>query len=114
VIDADVLVDSADMDTTDLSQWLHETYYDDDKPPYFSENDLKAISKVLLILLRFRPSERPSADDIVLEALPGNHQWQSAGRQTRSGIWKWQSRAAEQSIANACNLTAQIGKAYLW
>jgi hypothetical protein len=86
VIDADVLVDPTDMDTTGLSQWLFETYYDDDKTPYFTENDLRAISKVLLNLLRFRPSERPTADDIVLEALLGNHQWQSAGRQTRSGI----------------------------
>lgn len=87
VIDADTSIDTADTEIADLPQWLHETYYDDDKRPYFSENDLEAISKVLLSLLRFHPSERPSADDIVLEALLGNHQWQSAGRQkTRSGI----------------------------
>jgi hypothetical protein len=82
-----MFVDPIDMDTTDLSQWLCETYYDDDKPRYFSENGLEAISKVLLSLLRFRPSERPSADDMVFVSLLGNHQWQSAGRQkTRSGI----------------------------
>lgn len=65
-----MLVDTADMDTTDLSQWLHETYHDDDKQPYFTATDLEAISKILLRLLRFLPSERPSANDILLELLP--------------------------------------------
>jgi serine/threonine-protein kinase SRPK3 len=73
LIFADTPVEAVDLETADLSQWLYETYYDDDKPPYFTENDLKAISKVLQSLLRFRPSERASADDILLESLLGDH-----------------------------------------
>ena len=80
VIDADVLVDPVTLETADLSQWLHEAYYDDGgKPPYFTETDLRAITMVLLRLLRFHPPERPSANHISLEPLLGDHS--SLGRQ---------------------------------
>ena len=69
VADTDMSVDPVNLETSDLSQWLYETYYDDDKKPYFTKTDLRSISKVLLRLLRFRPSERPSASDIILEPL---------------------------------------------
>jgi serine/threonine protein kinase len=81
---ANVSADSAEMETTDLSQWLHETYYGDDKPPYFTETDLLAISKVLLSLFRFRPSERPSARDIFLKPLPSSH---SSAEHNEDGPW---------------------------
>lgn len=70
--DTDVLVGPANMETADLLQWLHETYYEDDKPPYFTETQLRAIGQVLLRLLRFRPSERPSAKSILLDPLFGD------------------------------------------
>jgi hypothetical protein len=80
VIDADVSVDPVTLETADLSQWLHEAYYDDGgKPPYFTETDLRAITMVLLRLLRFHPPERPSANHISLEPLLGDHS--SLGRQ---------------------------------
>jgi hypothetical protein len=60
------------METADLVQWLHETYYSDDKPPYFTKIDLQAVSKVLLSLFRFRPSERSYASDIILKQSLGN------------------------------------------
>ena len=66
------MVDPADLETADLPQWLRETYYDDDKLPYLTEGGLEAISKVLLRLLRFRPSERPSANDVLLEPVFGD------------------------------------------
>lgn len=66
---ADILVDPAEIETADLSQWLHETYHDDNKPPYFTETDPKAISELLLRLFHFRPSERPAGQDILLEPL---------------------------------------------
>ena len=69
---ADLSVEVTDLETTELPQWLHETYYEDDKPPYFTETDLLAISKVLMSLFRFRPSERPSASDVILKPLHGN------------------------------------------
>jgi len=50
-----------------LAQWLRETYHDDDKQPYFTEADLQALGEILLRLLRFRPQERPSANDILPE-----------------------------------------------
>ena len=55
-----------------MPQWLRETYYDNDKLPYFTEDGLEAISKVLLRLLRFRPSERPSANDVLLGPVFGD------------------------------------------
>jgi hypothetical protein len=70
--DADVAVESADFETAELSEWLHETYFDDGKPPYFTETDLKAVGEVLQRLLRFRPSECPSADNILLESSFGD------------------------------------------
>jgi hypothetical protein len=72
VVVTDVSVDPADLETADLAQWLHETYYDDDKPPYFTKIDIQAVGKVLMRLLRIRPSERSSANDVILKPLHGN------------------------------------------
>ena len=83
--DTDVPVGTVDMETVDLVQWLHETYYDDDKPPYFTKIDLQAISKVLLSLFRFRPSERSSASEIFLELSLGNR---SSAECNEDGLWK--------------------------
>ncbi|KAI7548733.1 hypothetical protein KC331_g4230, partial [Hortaea werneckii] len=37
-------ISPADLETSDLSQWLRETYYDDENKPYFTESDLEGIS----------------------------------------------------------------------
>lgn len=69
MLDANDSVDPAEVDIAGLSEWLRETYYDEDKSPFFSETELEGIGNVLLRLLRFRPSERPSADQILSDPL---------------------------------------------
>jgi serine/threonine protein kinase len=55
----------AEMDVGSLKDWLRETYHDDDKPPILTNIDLERIGDFLLQLLRYRPSERPSAGEIL-------------------------------------------------
>ncbi|GAB1733419.1 hypothetical protein NU195Hw_g8980t1 [Hortaea werneckii] len=58
-------IEPADLETSDLSQWLRETYYDDDKSPFFTESDLEEISDLILSTLKYHPSERPSARELL-------------------------------------------------
>jgi hypothetical protein len=88
VADTDVSVGKVDMETEDLVQWLHETYYGDDKPPYFTKIDLQAVSKVLLRPFRYRPSERPSANNIILGPLHGDC---SSAERNEDGPWNRQN-----------------------
>ena len=69
--------DKADLDVESLTEWLRETYYDDDKPRYFAPTDLERIGEILLRLFRYRPSERPSAREILSDPLFGDHIWES-------------------------------------
>ncbi|WPH01959.1 Hypothetical protein R9X50_00481300 [Acrodontium crateriforme] len=62
-------LEPSDVETTDFSEWLCETYLDDDKPPFFSKTDLQAISVMLRPLFRFLPSDRPSAEEVLLDPL---------------------------------------------
>ena len=71
--------DQAELDVESLTEWLRETYYDDNKPQFFAPTDLERIGEFLLRLLRYRPSERPSAREILLDPLFGNHNWDSSG-----------------------------------
>jgi serine/threonine protein kinase len=69
--ETDNWLNRADLDVESLSEWLRETYFDDVKPPFFSQADLDRISELLLRLLRFRPSERPSAGGILSHSVFG-------------------------------------------
>jgi serine/threonine protein kinase len=65
--ETDNWLNRADLDVESLSEWLRE----DVKPPFFSQADLDRISELLLRLLRFRPSERPSAGGILSHSVFG-------------------------------------------
>ena len=65
--------DQAELDVESLTEWLRETYYDDDKPPFFSQTDIEKIGEFLLRILRYRHSERPSAREILSDPLFGQH-----------------------------------------
>lgn len=65
--------DRAEMDVGSLKDWLRETYHDDDKPPILTDTDLERIGGFLLRLLRYRPSERPSAGEILSDPLFDPH-----------------------------------------
>lgn len=69
--------DQAELEVKSLTEWLRETYYDDDKEQFFAQTDLERIEELLLQLLRYRPSERPSAREILSDPLFGNHIWDS-------------------------------------
>ncbi|GAB1744227.1 hypothetical protein NU219Hw_g1380t1 [Hortaea werneckii] len=58
-------ISPADLETSDLSQWLRETYYDDEKKPYFTESDLEEISDLITSMLKYEPAERPSARELL-------------------------------------------------
>lgn len=61
--------DRAELDVGSLTDWLRETYYDDDKPPSLTDTDLERVGGLLLRLLQYRPSDRPSAGEILLDPL---------------------------------------------
>lgn len=65
--------DRAELDVGSLTDWLRETYYDDDKPPSLTDTDLEKVGELLLRLLRYRPSERPSAGEILSDPLFDAH-----------------------------------------
>ncbi|KAL2054438.1 hypothetical protein ABVK25_005186 [Lepraria finkii] len=52
-----------------LCDWLHETYFDDDKKQYFSKADIDTLGTLLQLLMQYRPSDRPRASDLL------NHTW---------------------------------------
>ncbi|KAL1582020.1 hypothetical protein WHR41_09422 [Cladosporium halotolerans] len=62
-------IDQAELDVGSLTDWLRETYYDDDRPPSLTDTDLERVGGLLLRLLQYRPSDRPSAGEILLDPL---------------------------------------------
>jgi serine/threonine protein kinase len=54
-----------DLDTADLSEWLRETYYDEDKKAFFAEGELEEIGDLIVSMLKFRAQERPTAAEVL-------------------------------------------------
>ena len=53
-----------------ITEWLHETYYDDDeKSPHFSKKDVEATGALLSSMMQYRPADRPRASELQ------NHSW---------------------------------------
>jgi hypothetical protein len=48
-----------------LQEWLEEIYFDNRKRQYFTRQDIVKIGKLVGMLLRFEPSMRASADEIL-------------------------------------------------
>ncbi len=52
-----------------MSDWLHETYFEDDKKAYFSKEDIEVAGALLQLIMQFRPSDRPRVFELL------NHPW---------------------------------------
>ncbi|KAL2038391.1 hypothetical protein N7G274_008730 [Stereocaulon virgatum] len=52
-----------------LRDWLHETYFDDDKKQDFSKADIDSLDTLLQSVMQYYPSDRPRASDLL------NHTW---------------------------------------
>ncbi|KAL2044425.1 hypothetical protein N7G274_003130 [Stereocaulon virgatum] len=52
-----------------LRDWLHETYFDDDRKQDFSRADIDSLGTLLQSVMQYYPSDRPRASDLL------NHTW---------------------------------------
>ncbi|KAI1055754.1 hypothetical protein LB506_009215 [Fusarium annulatum] len=57
-----------DDDGMKLHSWLEEVYFDSDKKPEFTKNDIKRAAELIARLMRFEPSLRASPNDILAES----------------------------------------------
>ncbi|TKA76118.1 hypothetical protein B0A49_03666 [Cryomyces minteri] len=57
-----------------LEQWLHQTYFDDEKKPVLSVEDVELLGSMLRGMLRYESDERPSAAQVA------QHPWFHSGR----------------------------------
>jgi serine/threonine protein kinase len=48
-----------------LIGWFRETYYDEGKEPFFAKEDLEKIGDLILLMLKYRPEDRPTASDLL-------------------------------------------------
>lgn len=55
-----------DIESGTLSEWLYEIYSEGDKVAHFSEADLNTLGALLQSMMRYRPSDRPRASDLLL------------------------------------------------
>ena len=57
--------EESEFDSTSLRDWLHQTYFEDDKKPNFSRRDINTLGDLLDSMLQYRPSDRPQASDLL-------------------------------------------------
>ncbi|MCJ1425254.1 hypothetical protein MMC29_003142 [Sticta canariensis] len=62
-------IEDLESERVTLCDWLHETYFDDDKKQYFSKADIDTLGTLLQSVMQYRPSDRPRASDLL------NHTW---------------------------------------
>lgn len=48
-----------------LQDWLEETYFDEDKKQDLTRQDIKTLGRIVARMLRFEPSTRASAREIL-------------------------------------------------
>ena len=71
-----------------LVEWLHETYFDNEKNTYFTEAEIQAAGDLLQSMMQYRPSNRPRASQLL------NHRW---FRNNRFEVQEAQSYEASSS-----------------
>ncbi|KAK0506878.1 hypothetical protein JMJ35_010578 [Cladonia borealis] len=60
-----------------LAEWLHQTYFDDEKTICFTKAEIQAAGDLLQSMLQYRPSNRPRASELL------EHRW---FRDSRFGV----------------------------
>lgn len=58
-------LEPTEEDRYNLQQWLEEIYFDDEKTPHLTHEDIMQLSLTLRKMLRFDPSERYAALEIL-------------------------------------------------
>lgn len=51
-----------------LQEWLEEVYFDDDRTPEFTAEDIAQVGELVSRMLKFEPSRRATAHDILTSA----------------------------------------------
>ncbi len=59
------LLEDQDLESVTLSDWLCETYFDENKRTYFSRADVAAVGALLHQIMQYRPSDRPQASELL-------------------------------------------------
>lgn len=57
-----------DDDGMKLHSWLEEVYFDSNKKPEFTKNDIKRAAELIARLMRFEPSLRATPNEILAES----------------------------------------------
>lgn len=52
-------------DRVTLVDWLQETYFDDEKKPYFAKADLELVGELLKSMMQYRPADRPRVSQLL-------------------------------------------------
>lgn len=52
----------------ELQRWLEEVYLDEDKQQELSSEDLRKVAELVSRMLRFKPSKRATASDLLADA----------------------------------------------
>ena len=54
-----------DIDQSNLADWLHDTYFDDDKPAGFAEAHIEMAGGMLQSIMQYQPTDRPRLSRIL-------------------------------------------------
>ncbi|KAL8901294.1 MAG: hypothetical protein Q9207_005280 [Kuettlingeria erythrocarpa] len=56
------------FDRVSLPDWLHDTYFDDDKTVGFAEGHIEVIGELLQSMMQYRPEDRPTISKVLQHA----------------------------------------------
>ncbi|KAI4259249.1 MAG: hypothetical protein L6R42_004663 [Xanthoria sp. 1 TBL-2021] len=58
-----------DLDQSNLADWLHDTYFEDEKPVGFAEAHIEMAGEMLQSIMQYQPTDRPRLSQIL------DHPW---------------------------------------
>jgi len=53
-----------ELESLAMSAWLHETYFDGENKPHFSEEHIALLASLLEDMMKYHPSQRPTIAEI--------------------------------------------------
>lgn len=56
------------LDQVSLPDWLHDTYFDDDKTVGFAEGHIEEAGELLQAMMQYRPEDRPNISKVLQHA----------------------------------------------